>query len=64
MSEFKKCEKGHVYDSKFDKCPFCLGKKLDDTLKEIPEIPDDDIEVHPDIADCYMMVEGDIDDSD
>jgi len=35
MSEFIKCSKGHVYESKLNECPYCNGKKLDDYLKNL-----------------------------
>ena len=34
--EFKKCEKGHVYESKLKECPYCKEENIDDDLKDLP----------------------------
>jgi len=60
MSVFKKCEKGHVYDSKLTECPYCNGREIEDDLKELLEKPDVDKDILKDIADCYLMGPKDI----
>jgi len=37
MSDFIKCEKGHVYNKKLKECPFCNGKTLEEALQEIAQ---------------------------
>ena len=55
MSDFKKCPKGHTYDSEKEKeCPYCNGKKIEDDLEDLPDTPvDKDILKH--ISDCYLV---------
>ena len=59
---FKKCDKGHIYESSLVECPYCKGKKIETDLKDLPEKPDVDSDIGGDIADCYFQMGGDIDD--
>jgi len=55
MSDFIKCSKGHVYDSKKEKeCPYCSGKKIEDDLENLPS----DDGYLPESAMCYDMGPG------
>ncbi|MCL2211497.1 MAG: hypothetical protein FWB95_06215 [Treponema sp.] len=56
MNDFKKCSKGHVYESKLAECPYCNGKELDDDLKNLPHKEIDPIEA----AMCYDMGPSDL----
>ncbi|MCL2176095.1 MAG: hypothetical protein FWB73_08635 [Treponema sp.] len=52
MSDFKKCPKGHVYDSEKEKeCPYCNNKTIDDDLEKIDPKEID----KPETAMCYDM---------
>jgi len=59
---FKKCDKGHVYESVLVECPYCNGKKIETDLEDLPEKPGVDPNIGDDIADCYFQIAGDIDD--
>jgi len=54
MSEFKKCSKGHVYESNLDECPYCNGAEIDDVLGKLPVKPEINKDILKDMADCYM----------
>ena len=58
MSDFKKCENGHVYDSGLKECPYCGGETIDQALKkqadEKPDARDERFE-KIELAMCYDM---------
>ena len=56
MIEFKKCPRGHVYDSELNECPYCNGRTIDDDLENLTP---DEVELPPDEAMCYDMGPGD-----
>jgi len=52
--EVTKCEKGHVYDSRYEKCPLCNGKTMEEMLKELQEAAKIPNEIKMPTADCYF----------
>lgn len=59
--EVTKCEKGHIYDSNLEKCPFCSGTTMDDLLKKIPKGKGIDPNIKIQTADCYFAWPEDFD---
>jgi len=53
MSEFKKCTKGHYYNSDSEDCPYCNGETIGQKLKDLPP----GSRVFPeDTAMCYVRL--------
>lgn len=57
-----KCSAGHIHDSEIDECPFCKGKTIDQALAALP--PNDEEDDPDDMAMCYDMGPGWVDDID
>jgi len=58
--EFKKCSKGHPYDSELEECPYCNGKELDDDLENLPDKPAVNKDILKNIASCYLIGSRDL----
>ena len=58
MGDYKKCPEGHVHDSDLAECPYCIGRNIDDDLVELPP---GKIDLPYDLAMCYDMGPGNID---
>ena len=56
---FKKCPKGHIFNTDLGECPFCGGLEIDDALINLPKPPNGS-KLPDDIADCYYMPPDDI----
>lgn len=55
--EFIRCSKGHVYDFKLKKCPYCDGLTINEELEKLPDNDkeNDIVKNLGNIAMCYLM---------